>query len=41
VMRDSSATDLAHRNAMITAEILAAAAVRIASDAALRERLRA
>jgi amidohydrolase len=41
VMRDSSATDLAHRNAMITAEILAAAAVRIASDSALREKLRA
>jgi amidohydrolase len=41
VMRESSATDLAHRNAMITAEILAAAAVRIATDSALRERLRA
>jgi amidohydrolase len=40
VMRESSATDLAHRNAMITAEILAAAAVRIATDDALRERLR-
>ena len=40
VMRESSATDLAHRNAMITAEILAAAAVRIATDGALRERLR-
>ncbi|HEV8655505.1 MAG TPA: amidohydrolase [Candidatus Limnocylindria bacterium] len=41
VMRESSATDLAHRNAMITAEILAAAAVRIASDAELRATLRA
>ena len=41
VMREASATDLAHDNAMITAEILAAAAVRIASDSALRERLRA
>jgi amidohydrolase len=41
VMRESSATDLAHRNAMITAEILAAAAVRIASDASLRATLRA
>ncbi len=41
VMRESSATDLAHRNAMITAEILAAAAVRIATDGVLRERLRA
>src|SRR5439155_487458 len=35
VMRESSATDLAHHNAMITAEILAAAAVRIATDAGL------
>ena len=41
VMRDSSATELAHRNAMITAEILASAAVRIASDSAVREQLRA
>ena len=41
VMREASATDLAHCNAMITAEILSAAAVRIAGDAALRERLRA
>ena len=40
-MREASISDLAHRNAMITAEILAAAAVRIATDAALRERLRA
>lgn len=41
VMRESSASDLAHRNAMITAEILAATAVRIATDAALRATLRA
>jgi len=41
VMREASATDLAHRNAMTTAEILAAAAVRVATDGALRERLRA
>jgi amidohydrolase len=41
VMRESSVTDLAHRNAMITAEILAAAAVRIATDSALRNSLRA
>jgi hypothetical protein len=41
VMRESSATDLAHRNAMITAEVLAVAAVRIATDTALRERLKA
>jgi len=41
VMVQASATDLAHRNAMITAEILAAAAVRIASDSALRDQLRA
>jgi metal-dependent amidase/aminoacylase/carboxypeptidase family protein len=41
VMRESSASELAHRNGMIAAEILAAAAVRIATDAALRERLRA
>lgn len=41
VMRESSASDLAHKNAMITAEILAAAAVRIATDAGLRASLRA
>jgi len=39
VMREASATDLAHRNAMITAEVLAAAAVRIATDAGLRATL--
>lgn len=41
VMRESSASDLAHRNAMVTAEILAATAVRIATDAAVRATLRA
>ena len=41
VMREASVTDLAHRNAMITAEILAAVAIRIATDRALRESLRA
>ncbi len=38
-MRDSSATDYAHDNAMITAEILATVAVRIATDAPLRRSL--
>jgi amidohydrolase len=38
-MRDASVTDLAHRNAMITAEALGAAAVRVATDRALRERI--
>jgi amidohydrolase len=41
VMRESSASDLAHKNAMITAEILAAAAMRIATDTGLRASLRA
>jgi metal-dependent amidase/aminoacylase/carboxypeptidase family protein len=41
VMREASATDLAHTNAMITAEILATTAVRIATDAKLRDSLRA
>ena len=41
VMRESSASDLAHRNGMITAEVLAATAVRIATDAGLRATLRA
>ncbi len=35
-MREASASDLAHTNAMLTAEMLASVAVRIASDAALR-----
>ena len=39
-MRDASASDLAHRNAMITAEALGAAAVRVATDKTLRERIR-
>lgn len=38
-MRDSSVTDYAHEQALICVEVLAAAAVRLASDRALRERL--
>ena len=38
-MRDASASDLAHRNAIITAEVLGAAAVRVATDKALRDRI--
>jgi amidohydrolase len=38
-MRDASVSDLAHRNALITAEALGAAAVRVATDEALRERI--
>jgi len=41
VMREASATDLAHDNAMITAEILATVAVRIATDPAVRASLTA
>jgi amidohydrolase len=41
VMRDASATDLAHENAMITAEVLATVAVRIATDAEVRKALAA
>ena len=41
VMREASATDLAHDNAMITAEVLATVAVRIATDHAIRDSLRA
>ncbi len=37
LMRDACITDLAHRNAMITAEALGAAAVRVATDKALRD----
>ena len=40
-MREASATDLAHRSAMITAEMLAAVAVRIATDPRIRDSLRA
>jgi amidohydrolase len=40
VMREASATDLAHTNAMITAEILATVAVRIATDTAVRDSLK-
>jgi amidohydrolase len=38
-MRDACISDLAHRNAMITAEALGAAAIQVASDKALRERI--
>lgn len=38
-MREASVTELAHRNAIITAEVLGAAAVRIATDKTLRERI--
>jgi amidohydrolase len=38
-MRDASASDLAHRNAMITAEVLGAAAVRVGTDKTLRDRI--
>ena len=38
-MREASVSDLAHRNAMITAEALGAAAVRVATDGSLRERI--
>ena len=41
VMRDASATDLAHTNAMITAEVLATVAVRIATDPEVRKALAA
>ncbi|HEV8229139.1 MAG TPA: amidohydrolase [Candidatus Limnocylindria bacterium] len=41
VMREASISDLAHTNAMITAEVLATVAVRIATDRALRDSLRA
>jgi hypothetical protein len=35
-MREASASDLAHRNALIVVEALGAAAHRVASDASLR-----
>src|SRR5438067_7080724 len=38
-MRDECISDLAHRNAMITAEALESAAVGIATDKALRDRI--
>jgi metal-dependent amidase/aminoacylase/carboxypeptidase family protein len=41
VMREASATDLAHTNAMLTAEMLASVAVRIATDPAVRASLTA
>jgi amidohydrolase len=39
-MRDACITDLAHTNAMITAEALGAAAVRIATDKTFRDRIK-
>jgi amidohydrolase len=39
-MRDASASDLAHRNALLAAEALAAAARRLATDASLRRSIR-
>jgi amidohydrolase len=38
-MREACVTDLAHRNALITAEALGASAVRVATDRALRARI--
>jgi amidohydrolase len=38
-MREASVSELAHRNALITAEALGATAVRVATDRALRERI--
>jgi amidohydrolase len=40
-MREASLSDLGHKNALITAEALGAAAVRVATDRSLRERIRA
>jgi amidohydrolase len=40
-MRDACITDLAHDNAVITTEALGAAALRVATDAALRKRIAA
>lgn len=39
VMREASASDLAHRNALTVIDVLASAAVRIATDASLRSEL--
>ena len=41
VMREASVTELAHRNAMTTAEVLATVAVRIGTDATVRGSLAA
>jgi metal-dependent amidase/aminoacylase/carboxypeptidase family protein len=38
-MREASVGELAHRNAIITAEALGATAVRVATDEALRGRI--
>ena len=40
-MRDASISDLAHHNAIITAEALGSTAVRVATEKALRERIAA
>ena len=39
-MREAAVTDLAHRNALLTAEALGAAARRVATDARLRASIR-
>ena len=39
-MREACVSDLAHRNALVTAEALGATAARVATDVALRESLR-
>jgi hypothetical protein len=39
-MREASASDLAHRNALLVVEALGAAARRVASDASLRSAIR-
>jgi hypothetical protein len=38
-MRDASVTDLAHRNALTVIDILASAAVKVATDTSLRSEL--
>jgi len=38
-MREACVTDLAHANALVTAEALGATARRVATDAELRERV--
>ncbi len=38
-MREAAVSEIAHRNALVTADVLAAAALRIATDADLRVRL--
>jgi hypothetical protein len=38
-MRDACITDLAHQNAVTVTEALAAAALRVATDSAVRKRI--